>query len=68
MPYVFIDDGGPEANDYASNYAWIDPAPAAQRSGRSTPLMSWWLAALSRLMAARGPSTASAARAERSVP
>ena len=25
MPYVFISDGAPEAEEYASNYVWYDP-------------------------------------------
>jgi hypothetical protein len=24
MPYLFIDDGSPEARDYSSNYIWVD--------------------------------------------
>jgi hypothetical protein len=44
MPYLFIPDGAPEADEYASNYVWCDPTdPAslrvaldelAQRSGK----------------------------------
>jgi len=24
MPHIFVDDGAPEAEDYASNYIWFD--------------------------------------------
>ena len=24
MPFKFVDDGAPEADDYASNYVWVD--------------------------------------------
>jgi hypothetical protein len=26
MPFLFIDDGCPEANDFADNYVWFDAA------------------------------------------
>jgi hypothetical protein len=33
MPYVFIDDGYPEAAEFDSNYVWFDPAdPASLRA------------------------------------
>ena len=26
MAHIFVDDGFPEAGEYASNYVWFDPA------------------------------------------
>ncbi|MFT5122952.1 MAG: hypothetical protein ACI9TH_000009 [Kiritimatiellia bacterium] len=29
MPYIFIDDGEPESEEYETNYVWYDPADPA---------------------------------------
>ncbi len=31
MPYKFVDDGYPEADDYASNYVWVEEAEAQKQ-------------------------------------
>ncbi len=31
MPFIFVDDGYPEADDYASNYEWVETAAVKAR-------------------------------------
>ena len=41
MSYKFIDDGEPEADDYASNYVWVEPPePRSQRQKKACCLAS----------------------------
>ena len=40
MPYVFIDDGSPEANDYSTNYEWVEPKRDVWCARMSTPAPS----------------------------
>jgi len=58
MAYIFVDDGYPEASDYANNYVSYDPEnpesvrraqekAAALKADRETPVRSfglrWWV-------------------------
>lgn len=40
MPYIFLDDGAPEASDYDSNYVFVDD----DELRRATPRWqhAWW--------------------------
>ncbi len=68
MKYVFVDDGYPEANDYASNYEPLTPAsrPLCRSVGGRVPEAArpaWWnaLACVLRVMVlgVRSPASGS---------
>lgn len=41
MPFKFVDDGYPDADDYSSNYVWVEPEPAERTvAKRVTPAVT----------------------------
>jgi len=49
MAYIYVDDGFPEAGEYANNYVWFDPADP-----KSVRRADDWAAKLKAQRAARG--------------
>ncbi|MCE9612722.1 MAG: hypothetical protein K8T26_00505 [Lentisphaerae bacterium] len=46
MPFKFVDDGYPEADDYSSNYVWVEPRPVVRDGDRGMPRALRYLRAL----------------------